>query len=111
MEHHDGTGAPKVSTESLALPQSVAAELPPEVRFSSGLAELIASCGGIVALALCWGERGLQVYADAASCQCCGPMQFEPVLYVSGEESVTQVLLRAQRLQAVSPDCWLGRNK
>ena len=99
---------PKVSTESLALPQSVAAlELPPEVRFSSGLAELDRVLGGgIVAgsLLLLGGEPGIvKVYADAASCQCVAQSQSEPVLYVSGEESVTQVLLRAQRLQAVSP--------
>jgi len=99
---------PKVSTESLALPQSVAAlELPPEVRFSSGLAELDRVLGGgIVAgsLLLLGGEPGigkstlmLQVANAVAQ------SQSEPVLYVSGEESVTQVLLRAQRLQAVSP--------
>ncbi len=86
-----------------------AVEVAPEPRFPSGSAELDRVLGGGVvpaSLVLIGGDPGigkstllLQV-SHAVSREA-------PVLYISGEESVRQVRMRAERLGALSPDLLL----
>ncbi|MCL2406287.1 MAG: DNA repair protein RadA [Defluviitaleaceae bacterium] len=73
----------------------------PEIRSSTGISELDrVLSGGIVrgSLTLVGGEPG--VGKSTLLLQLCKGIGISPILYVSGEESLTQVKLRASRLGA-----------
>ncbi len=70
-----------------------------EVRFSTGMGELDRVLGGgavIGSLVLVGGAPGIG--KSTLLLQICGNLQDQKVLYVTGEESVRQLKLRAQRL-------------
>ncbi len=70
-----------------------------EIRFSTGMGELDRVLGGgavIGSLVLVGGAPGIG--KSTLLLQICGNLQDQKILYVTGEESVRQLKLRAQRL-------------
>ena len=95
-----GTTAPGAAPQALGAPAPAATE-----RWSTGLSELDRALGGGLvpgSVSLLGGDPGigkstllLQAAAAVSAAQ--------PVLYASGEESVAQISMRAQRLQLRAP--------
>lgn len=91
------TGSPFFSVKAISLPEITAEE---ETRFSTGMGELDRVLGGGAvkgSLVLVGGAPGIG--KSTLMLQICQSLcAFSKVLYVSGEESVSQLKLRAQRL-------------
>jgi len=86
---------------------AVSAELEP--RFSTGIGELDRVLGGGAVLGsviLVGGNPGIG--KSTLMLQVCSQMgKFAKVLYVTGEESITQVKMRAERLGAEAPELYI----
>ncbi len=91
------TGSPFFAVKAISLPEITAEE---ETRFSTGMGELDRVLGGGAvkgSLVLVGGAPGIG--KSTLMLQICQSLcAFSKVLYVSGEESVSQLKLRAQRL-------------
>ena len=112
-EELDQSGEPRASTLSTArmkgrapVPVTAIGENQCD-RLSTGMAEVDRTLGGGVlpgAASLLGGEPGIG--KSTLLLQICNGIarQYGPVLYVSGEESLSQIKLRADRIEAHSPE-------
>ena len=94
-------------SEALPITQVPPSQLP---RRATGIGELDRTLGGGIvqgSAVLVAGDPGIG--KSTLLLQAAGSLAFsgEPVLYISGEESVQQVRLRAERIGALSDELWL----
>ena len=81
-----------------------------ETRFCSGIGELDRVLGGgrACTVRLCWSAASRGIGKSTLLLQMCQEMcKSARVLYVSGEESLRQIKLRAARLHISSPDLYI----
>ncbi len=105
-----GKRAPNISHASAVQPKSITQiDVEDEVRYTTGIAELDRVLGGGIvkgSLVLLSGDPGIG--KSTLLLQICGVLgEQSDILYVSGEESVRQIKLRANRLGVNSENLYM----